>query len=292
MRGCARHTHTRDCYLERAFRAEREAPATPPVGHEQRGHHHHLLKQTRETSSPKPGNACLRPCGKGRRRERRAAPWKRSARGASKSRAPFRALAVQTQPLRPPHPAPPPPLPLSEAAGACRLDLKKKKKKALRNRELAVRVSIKRYSKDVFLGACVLRGKPIKAKEGNAVMDERGCVARETRSGRLSWTARRPQRGGGRARPAQPLRCGTRLLWDAFPLGRVSSGTPGKLAGGPGRPQVAHQPGPQGRRLPAAPACALSRPPSDSPSRTAPAPRSCGAGPLDREQAHRFCFLM
>lgn len=116
-------THTRDCYLERAFRAEREAPATPPVGHERRGHHHHLLKQTRETSSPKPGNACLRPCGKGRRRERRAAPWS-AARGASKSRAAFCAAAevMQTQPLRPPHPAPPPPLPLSEAAGACRLD--------------------------------------------------------------------------------------------------------------------------------------------------------------------------
>lgn len=213
----------------------------PPVGHERRGHHHHLLKQTHETSSPKPGNACLRPCGKGRRSERRAAPWKRSARGASKSRAPFRAQAVQTQPLRAPHPAPPPPLPLSEAADACRLDFFLKK--ALRNRELAVRVSIKRYSKDVFLGACVLRGKPIKAKEGNAVMNERGCVARETRLGRLSWTARRPQRGGGRARPAQPLRCGTRLLWDAFPLGRVSSGTPGKLVGGPGRPQVARRPG-------------------------------------------------
>lgn len=100
----------------------------PPVGHERRGHHHHLLKQTRETSSPKPGNACLRPCGKGRRSERRAAPWKRSARGASKSRAPFRAAEVmQTQPLRAPHPAPPPPLPLSEAAGACRLDFFLKK---------------------------------------------------------------------------------------------------------------------------------------------------------------------
>lgn len=184
------HTHTRDCYLERAFRAEREAPAMPPVGHERHGHHHHLLKQTRETSSPKPGNACLRPCGKGRRRERRAAPWKRSARGASKSRAPFRALAVQTQPLCAPHPAPPPPLPLG--GRRCLLPRLKKKKKALRNRELAVRVSIKRYSKDVVLGACVLRGKPIKAKEGNAVMDERGCVARETRSGRLSWTARGP----------------------------------------------------------------------------------------------------